>query len=90
MGLPIQKAPTYTTILPSSLFYRVEKYMFVCICHGVTDTQIESAIDDGAETMKQLSEKLKVGSQCGKCCQCTKRVLTKKLMQIGEAQPQVA
>jgi bacterioferritin-associated ferredoxin len=40
--------------------------------------------------MKQLSEKLKVGSQCGKCCQCTKRVLTKKLMQIGEAQPKVA
>jgi len=64
--------------------------MYVCICHGVTDTQIESAIDNGAETMKELTKTLNVGSQCGKCCQCTKRVLNKKLLQIAEAQPQVA
>jgi bacterioferritin-associated ferredoxin len=64
--------------------------MFICICHGVTDTQIESAIDNGAESMKQLTRELKVGSQCGKCCQCTKRILNKKLIQIAEAQPQVA
>ena len=64
--------------------------MYVCICHGVTDTQIESAIDNGAETMKELTRELSVGSQCGKCCQCTKRVLNRKLLQIAEAQPQVA
>ncbi len=64
--------------------------MYVCICHGITDTQIESAIDKGAETMKQLTTELNVGSQCGKCCQCTKGILNKKLMQIAEAQPQVA
>jgi bacterioferritin-associated ferredoxin len=64
--------------------------MYICICHGITDTQIESAIDDGATTMKRLTSELNVGSQCGKCCQCTKRVLNKKLMQIAEAQPAVA
>ena len=64
--------------------------MYVCICHGVTDTQIEAAIDNGAETMKQLSKELCVGSQCGKCCQSTKRVLNNKLYQIAEAQPCVA
>ena len=64
--------------------------MYICICHSVTDTQIEAAIDKGSTTMKQLCSKLKVGSQCGKCCQCAKRVLTNKLIQIGEAQPQVA
>ncbi|MCP4987046.1 MAG: bacterioferritin [Colwellia sp.] len=64
--------------------------MYVCICHGITDTQIESAIDKGAETMKQLTTELNVGSQCGECCQCTKGILNKKLMQIAEAQPQVA
>ena len=64
--------------------------MYVCICHGVTDTQINSAIDDGAHTMKQLSSELKIGSQCGKCCQCSKRVLNNKLMQIAEAEPNVA
>jgi bacterioferritin-associated ferredoxin len=64
--------------------------MYVCICHGVTDTQIEAAVDNGAHTMKQLCSELKVGSQCGKCCQCSKQVLNNKLMQIAEAQPKVA
>lgn len=64
--------------------------MYVCICHGVTDTHIETAVDKGAHTMKQLSRELKIGSQCGKCCQCCKRVLNNKLMQIAEAEPSVA
>jgi bacterioferritin-associated ferredoxin len=64
--------------------------MYVCICKGVTDTQIELAVDEGAQTMKDLSNQLHVGSQCGKCCQCAKRVLNKKLLQIAELQPRVA
>jgi bacterioferritin-associated ferredoxin len=64
--------------------------MYICLCHGITDTQIESAIDSGAETMKQLKCELKVGTQCGKCCQCAKKVLNSKLMQIAEATPAVA
>jgi bacterioferritin-associated ferredoxin len=64
--------------------------MYICLCHGVTDTQIETAVENGLETMKQLKETLKVTSQCGKCCQCTKKVLNKKLLQIAEAQPAVA
>lgn len=64
--------------------------MYVCLCHGVTDTQIEAAVDNGAHTMKQLSSELKIGSQCGKCCQCSKGVLNNKLMQIAEAEPKVA
>lgn len=64
--------------------------MYVCICHGVTDTQIEAAIDNGAETMRMISKELNVGSQCGQCCSCAKKLLNNKLMQIAEAQPAVA
>jgi bacterioferritin-associated ferredoxin len=64
--------------------------MYICICHGVTDTQIEAAIDNGSTSMKQLSNELKVGSQCGKCCQCTKRVLNRKLVQIAVQELEVA
>ena len=64
--------------------------MYICICHGVTDTQIEAAIDNGSTSMKQLSSELKVGSQCGKCCQCTKRVLNRKLVQIAIQELEVA
>ena len=64
--------------------------MYVCICHGVTDGKIEQAIEQGADTMKKLTEQLNVGSQCGKCCSCAKQVLNKKLLQIAEAEPAVA
>ncbi|GAA0810053.1 (2Fe-2S)-binding protein [Colwellia sp. D2M02] len=64
--------------------------MYICICHGVTDTQIEAAIENGSTTLQQLNKELKVGSQCGKCCQCTKRVLNKKLNQIAVQELQVA
>ncbi len=64
--------------------------MYICICHGVTDTQIESAIDSGATCMKSLSSELKVGSQCGKCRKCTKRVLNSKLIQISIQEPDAA
>ena len=64
--------------------------MYVCLCLGVTDTQIEAAVDNGAHTMKQLTSELKIGSQCGKCCQCSKSILNNKLIQIAEAEPSVA
>lgn len=64
--------------------------MFVCICHGVSDKTIEASIEDGATTFKQLKAELKVGSQCGKCCNCAKQVLNRKLLQIAEPQQSVA
>jgi bacterioferritin-associated ferredoxin len=64
--------------------------MYVCICHGVSDSVIEQAVENGATTMKALNTELNVASQCGKCCQCAKKILNKKLMQIAEASPQVA
>lgn len=68
----------------------LSEVMYVCICHGVTDKQIEQTIENGAETIGAISQELKVGTQCGQCCSCTKKILNSKLMQIGEAQPAVA
>lgn len=64
--------------------------MYVCICHGVTDKKIAQAVDDGATTMKQLSEQLSVGRQCGKCIRCTKKILNDKLIQIANLEPSAA
>ena len=41
--------------------------MYICICHGVTDRDVRACIEDGAVSMRQLREKLKVSTQCGKC-----------------------
>ncbi len=64
--------------------------MYICICHGVTDSQIEQSIENGSTTFRELRNELKVSSQCGKCKSCTKKILNNKLMQIAEPQPKVA
>jgi bacterioferritin-associated ferredoxin len=64
--------------------------MFVCLCHAVTDTAIENAVEEGAVTMQELKKELNVATQCGQCCSCAKKILTSKLMQISEASPVAA
>lgn len=41
--------------------------MYICVCKAVTDRQIQTAIDDGLNTHKQLNQCFGVGSGCGKC-----------------------
>ena len=41
--------------------------MYVCLCKGITDTQIRAAVHDGASSMQELRNTLGVASQCGKC-----------------------
>lgn len=41
--------------------------MFVCICNGVTETQIRDAVADGAVSLQDLHDELGVASQCGSC-----------------------
>ena len=41
--------------------------MYVCLCKGITDTQIHAAVQDGASSMQELRNTLGIASQCGKC-----------------------
>jgi bacterioferritin-associated ferredoxin len=41
--------------------------MYVCICKGITDTQIRAAVQDGAGSIREVRNSLGVASQCGKC-----------------------
>ena len=41
--------------------------MYICVCKGVTDHQIEIAIESGLCSRKKLSQNLGVGVTCGKC-----------------------
>jgi len=64
--------------------------MYICICHGVTDSKIEQAIEAGSASMRDLSKELGVGTQCGKCTNCTKKILNQKLIEIVDITEQVA
>lgn len=41
--------------------------MFVCLCNGVTDSQIIKAINEGHDTIKKLRQHTAAMTQCGKC-----------------------
>jgi len=49
--------------------------MYVCVCNGVTDSQIIDAASKGINTMQQLSDELDVGTCCGRCTKCAKGLL---------------
>jgi len=49
--------------------------MYVCVCNGVTDKQIIKAAENGAMSLQDLSEELKVATCCGRCSSCAKKVL---------------
>lgn len=41
--------------------------MFVCCCLGVTDRAIRRAIDQGAQTLEDVSGCTGAGTRCGSC-----------------------
>ena len=49
--------------------------MYVCVCNGVTDKQIIEAAEQGASSLEDLSEELKVATCCGRCATCARKVL---------------
>lgn len=41
--------------------------MYVCICFGVTDTQVTAQIDGGARSMREIAASCRAGTDCGRC-----------------------
>ncbi|MCU7958975.1 MAG: (2Fe-2S)-binding protein [gamma proteobacterium symbiont of Bathyaustriella thionipta] len=59
--------------------------MFVCVCNSVTDSDIREAANNGACSMQDLQDELKVASCCGRCSDCARRVLHESLSQRAPA-----
>lgn len=41
--------------------------MYICLCRGVSDKEIQEAIEKGHNTLKLLAKNLNVATQCGTC-----------------------
>ena len=50
--------------------------MYVCICKGITDSQVQQAIDNGAD-YKDLRQNLGVATDCGQCGSFCKNMVSK-------------
>lgn len=53
--------------------------MFICLCNGITDSQIRHAVSDGATSLSCLQEALGVAGQCGQCSEAALSVLAETL-----------
>lgn len=63
--------------------------MYVCICKGITDTQIRAAVQDGASSVRDVRNTLGVASQCGKCGMLTRDIVRESLNDLAESNEQL-
>jgi bacterioferritin-associated ferredoxin len=49
--------------------------MIICVCKRVNSAQIQKAMDDGVTEVSELSERLGLGTGCGRCVEFTKQML---------------
>ncbi len=64
--------------------------MFVCICHAVTEQQVATAVDGGAESLDVVSEITGAGSSCGMCHDTIESVLDERCRQCPMLPARVA
>jgi bacterioferritin-associated ferredoxin len=46
--------------------------MIVCVCHRVSDRDIEREVRHGCHTFEELQDELRVGTGCGRCLECAR------------------
>ena len=49
--------------------------MYICVCKAVSDSQIRQAVDSGARSVRELRDRLGLGSCCGKCVPSARGVI---------------
>ncbi|RDB43673.1 (2Fe-2S)-binding protein [Halomonas sp. DQ26W] len=50
--------------------------MYVCLCKGVSDHKIRSAVEDGARSWREVQGETGCATQCGKCA-CLAKTITR-------------
>ena len=53
--------------------------MYVCLCKGITDSQIKDAVIGGASSLREVRKQLGIMSQCGRCGMMTKNIVDESL-----------
>ncbi len=61
--------------------------MIVCVCKAVSDRQIRAAVKDGANSLRDLTRDLGVGTCCGKCLPEAKASLSSCLQARDSIRP---
>jgi len=65
--------------------------MFICLCKGITEGQIKSAVANGATTLSAIRKDLGVATQCCKCLPDARIVIDEALneqLALNKAMPE--
>ena len=46
--------------------------MIVCVCHRVSDRDIEREVRQGCASFEELQDELRVATACGRCADCAR------------------
>jgi bacterioferritin-associated ferredoxin len=50
--------------------------MYVCLCFGITDKDIQAAVAGGATDLASVVKTLGLGQQCGRCLPIAQNILS--------------
>jgi len=57
--------------------------MLVCVCNGISDRDIDDALQGGATNFGDLKKELGIGNCCGQCAAFAKDMVTQKTSQMS-------
>ena len=49
--------------------------MYVCLCHGISESRMQQAIHEGARSFEQLQSCTGIATCCGACEPCAREML---------------
>lgn len=58
-------------------------FMYICLCNGITESDIRACAEQGVSTLRGLEGCLGVGTGCGKCRSAAKQVLKESHSRCG-------
>ncbi len=57
--------------------------MYVCLCRGITDQDIKDAVENGAESYREIRDLLNLGTCCGRCVPEARAIISDELAEIA-------
>jgi bacterioferritin-associated ferredoxin len=53
--------------------------MYICICHAITEKDIDQAVCKGGQSLRDLRKELNLGTECGLCADAARQCLSSAL-----------
>ena len=76
-----------TRIIINNINYRIYPFrntqMYVCLCRGITDQDIKDAVENGAESYREIRDLLDWGTCCGRCVPEARAIISDELAEIA-------